>query len=60
MKKKFKTALAWMQVFLFPVAIIGYIVVACGIGLKITGYVLKFDFGRVLDEIQGMNEDFNL
>lgn len=60
MKNKFKIALAWMQILLFPVAVVGYIIVAIGIGFKITGYILKFDFGRTWDEIQGINENFNL
>lgn len=60
MKKIFKIALAWIQVFLFPVAVIGYIIVACGIGLKITGYILKFNFDSAWSELQDINEDFRL
>lgn len=60
MKNKFKIALAWMQVFLFPVAVVGYVIVTFGVGLKIIGYILKFDFERTSDEIQGINENFKL
>ena len=60
MKKKFKIVLAWMLIYLYPIAVVGYLIVAFGIGLKITGYILKFNFDSAWSELQDINEDFRL
>ena len=49
-----------MLIFLYPIAVVGYLIVAFGIGLKITGYILKFNFDSAWSELQDINEDFRL
>lgn len=57
---RYKIAVAWCLLFMYPILAIGYVVVAFGIAIKIFGYILKFDFERVWDEIRETNENFKL
>lgn len=57
---RYKIAVAWCLLFMYPILAIGYAIVAFGIAIKIFGYILKFDFERVWDEIRETNENFKL
>jgi hypothetical protein len=53
-----KKVLQYYSFFLlFPIIIVGYIITAIGIMLKVFGYALRFDFDSAIDEIEFT--DFN-
>lgn len=47
----YKVGCIWMTLFLSPILLIGYILTAIGIGIKIMGYALRFDFRSAFDEL---------
>jgi hypothetical protein len=57
---KYKVALIWIRIIMYPICAVGYIIVALGIAIKIFGYIMKFDFDCVWHEIQSTNENFKL
>lgn len=57
---KYKVALIWLQIIVYPICTIGYTIVALGIAIKVFGYILKFDFDNLWNEIQNTNKNFKL